>query len=270
MMKDITITQAQDVQFDLFLQFKRICEENGLRYYLSGGTLLGAVRHKGFIPWDDDMDVMLPRADYDRLIHMQLDLPAHMRLFACETDREYLFPFAKLCDMRYKLYFAHHREERSIGMYIDIFPIETLPDSRLEMKFYFKKMKLLNILHNAAMRRAFLPDEKFIFVKKLIQPFAVRHGANRYVREMNDFARRYADRKTDHSGVTMVLHYGEREWMRRAVFEPSAAVEFRGVACAAPKGWDEYLRNLYGDYMVLPPESQRVSNHPNFTIEIRE
>ena len=270
MLKDITITQAQDIEFDLFLQFKRICEENGLRYYLSGGTLLGAARHRGFIPWDDDMDVMMPRTDYDRLMRMRPSLPENLRLFDCESDDKYLYPFAKLCDMRYKVRFAHHMEERSIGMYIDIFPIETLPDGKFAKKLYFKRMLLKHILHNAALRSAFLPEEKYILLKKLLRPYAVRRGANRFVREMNEMARRWQTRRTNHAGVTMVVHYGEREWMRKEVFEPGAEVEFRGVKCPAPKGWDEYLRNLYGDYMTLPPEDQRVTDHSHFTIEVRE
>ena len=270
MLKNITIAQAQDIEFDLFLQFKRVCEENGLRYFLSGGTLLGAARHRDFIPWDDDLDVMMPRKDYDRLLRMRPKLPENLRLFDCESDDKYLYPFAKLCDMRYRVHFAHHSEERSIGMYIDIFPIETLPDGKFAKKLYFRRMLLKHILHNAALRSSFLPEEKHIFLKKLLRPYAVHHGANRFVREMNEMARRWQTRRTNHAGVTMVVHYGEREWMPKEIFEPGAEVEFRGVKCAAPKGWDAYLRNLYGDYMTLPPEDQRVTDHANFTIETRD
>lgn len=269
MLKNISIAEAQDIAFNLFLAFKDICDKNGLCYYLSGGTLLGAVRHKGFIPWDDDMDVMMPRPDYERLLSLNLELPETLQLFSCETDSQYNYPFAKLCDMRYKVHFGHHLEERSIGMYIDIFPIEGLPDGKFGKKFYFKWMSLLNIMRNAALRSAFLPDEKFIFIKKLMLPYARKRGANHYAQKMNSFAKKFPLGKTNHSGVTMITHYGSREWMRREVFEQGEPLLFRDQLCSAPKGWDEYLRNLYGDYMQLPPEDKRCTDHGNFTIEVR-
>jgi len=269
-LKDLSIQEAQDISFSLFLEFKKICERHNLRYYLSGGTLLGAVRHKGFIPWDDDMDVMMPRPDYEKLLQLKLELPQHFELFSSEIDPQYNYPFAKLCDMRYKVYFEHHLEERSIGMFIDIFPIEGLPDGKVGKKLYFKTMAILNILRNAALRSAFLPDEKYLLIKKMLMPFVRRKGSNYYARMMNRFAARIPFGKTAHAGVTTITHYGSREWMRREVFESGEPLPFRDQLCAVPKGWDEYLRNLYGDYMQLPPEDKRCTDHGHFTIEVRE
>ena len=261
--------EAQDISYQLFLEFKRICEENGLCYYLSGGTLLGAARHKGFIPWDDDMDVMMPRPDYERLLALKLNLPEHFQLFSCETDPEYTYPFAKLCDMRYKVHFEHHVQERSIGMYIDIFPIEGLPDGNFAKKIYFKRMAMLNVLRNAAIRSAFLPGEKYVFIKKLLLPWARRRGANHFARRMNEYAKKWTLGKTGHAGVTTITHYGSREWMRREVFLPGEGLIFCGESCSVPRGWDEYLKNLYGDYMQLPPVEKRCTDHSHFTIEKR-
>lgn len=269
MLKDLTIEEAQDIAYNIFELFDRLCRENNLTYFLSGGTLLGAARHKGFIPWDDDIDVMMPRADYDKLINMKLDMPEHIKLFAPETDEKYFYPFAKMCDMRYKVYFEHHIDERSIGMYIDIFPIDGLPDNRLMSKLYFKKIKMYDILKNAALRSAFLEGEKFIFIKKLILPYARKKGANYYARKMNSCGRKHAFGKSGYAGVTMITHYGERERMETDVFFSGEVLDFKDIKAGVPKGWDTYLTRLYGNYMEMPPEDKRWTNHSNFTIEVR-
>lgn len=269
MLVDITMREAQDIAYDLFLQFDKICKENGLRYCLSGGTLLGAVRHKGFIPWDDDMDVMMPRKDYDRLLSLNLDLEEKYKLFSCETDAQYFYPFAKLCNMDYRVHFEHHIKERSIGMYIDIFPIEGLPDGKIAGKLYFKRMQLLNIYRNAALRKDFLPGERFRGIKKILMSHARRKGANYYAKRMNTLGRKYGLGKSGYAGVTMITHYGARERMPYNVFDGTETVIFRDMEVPAPKGWKEYLTRLYGDYMKLPPEDKRETDHGHFVIEKR-
>lgn len=270
MFKDITLKEAQAIEFEMLRAFRALCEEQGLTFFLSGGTLLGAVRHSGFIPWDDDIDVMMPRADYDRLISSELKLPGELKLFCCEKDDSYFYPYARLCDMRYRLYYEGHRAEASQGMYIDIFPIETLPDGTLERKLYFKRMRLWDVLRNCARRESVMENEKHRGLKRLLGPVARLRGPMWYARRMNALARGYAGKETAHAGVTMVTHYGEREWMPKAVFEPGATVSFEGERCAAPKGYDAYLTRLYGDYMQLPPEEKRVSEHIHYTIEVRD
>lgn len=271
MLKEIALEEAQAVSFRLFKIFDGICKKYNLRYFLSGGTLLGAIRHRGFIPWDDDMDVMMPRPDYEKLLALELKLPSDIELVSCESNRDYFIPFAKMCDMKTKLSFPHHVKEKSLGLFIDIFPIDALPDSKIRQKIYFFKMKSYDTLRNSALRKTFINDEKFIGIKKyLVMPFAKIKGPNYYANKMNRYAIKWTFGSTKHAGVTMITHYGERELMDYDVFADKSVVYFNEYQCFAPVGWDTYLSNLYGDYMKLPPVEKRNTDHSNFIIEIRE
>lgn len=271
MLKDISLKEAQGYTFELLKIFDKICRDNNLVYMLSGGTLLGAIRHKGFIPWDDDIDVMMPRADYDRLLRLKLELSESIELCECSLQEDYFYPFAKLCNMTTKLYFPHHIEEKSIGIFLDIFPIEGLPDSSLKRNVYFKRMKTLNALRNSAVRKEFLENEKFKGVKKaVVMPVAKKVGANEWALRMNRAAKKYSFDGRNYRAVTMITHYGSRECMPAEVFDSVVEVDFESIITYAPVGYDTYLTNLYGDYMQLPPEDKRVTDHSNFIIEVRD
>lgn len=115
------MTEEQSQMFRLLRAFSEICEENGLRYFVVGGTLIGAVRHRGFIPWDDDIDVSMPLDDFRKFTELARELPGSFALQSEETDPRYPFVFAKLCDTRYAYDTGY--DNHPMGVYIDIFPL---------------------------------------------------------------------------------------------------------------------------------------------------
>jgi len=148
----VELTQEQNarlkaIELDIFKAFLKVCKENDLRYFLAGGTLLGAVRHKGFIPWDDDMDVLMPRKDYDRFLEIgQSLLPPEYFLQTRQTDREYPCNFAKIRDSR-TTFVEKSLKDRVInhGVYIDIFPLDYFPQSPVVQQWKLFWWKLSSV-----------------------------------------------------------------------------------------------------------------------------
>ncbi len=147
-MKTIEIKEMQKIELEILKSFSKICDEHKLRYFLSNGTLLGAIRHKGFIPWDDDIDVYMPRNDY--MTFLQLvgsSLEPHYKLLTPYNSKEYIYTYAKLYDDRTILIEWPDTVRYTIGVYIDIFPVDGLPESIKETKKHFDRLKKLNRLN---------------------------------------------------------------------------------------------------------------------------
>ena len=131
-MMESNLERLQDVEFEMLLELKRICDKYKIRYFLSGGTLLGAVRHKGFIPWDDDVDIEIPRGDYQKLLRVIAEeLPSEMEFKSYETDPEYHHPIARIINNKVQVINHSFREGRIEPAWIDIFALDGMPDNEI-------------------------------------------------------------------------------------------------------------------------------------------
>ncbi|MBQ8445584.1 MAG: LicD family protein, partial [Opitutales bacterium] len=129
-MREITHEELKQIQLGILDKVHEFCEKNGITYFLSSGTLIGAVRHKGYIPWDDDLDLYMPRADYDKFIKLfSANSPENTKLLSLETDKKYQYPFAKVIDDRTEMVETAVGESFKIGVYIDVFPVDSVPDN---------------------------------------------------------------------------------------------------------------------------------------------
>ena len=258
-MKELNCKEIQSIGLEILRAFDEFANKHGLTYFLSGGTLLGAVRHKGFIPWDDDVDLMMPRPDYEYLIHHFHHERFH--LSCCELERDYCSFQARIWDTRTILVwgkeFAH---EKRIGAFIDIFPMDGFPDSEFLTKIFLMRVKARRFLSSEKVRAGYKKEEKFITIKKLVMPF-VRKDANTYVRRMAQFAQSYKYDSSNYVGVIGTGAHLFREKNPKSAYQTTVYLDFEGMKFPAPVGYDGYLRQLYGDYMKLPPEDQRVSEH---------
>ena len=142
-MKQITdINQLRGIQIGILDDVHRFCEAHGLTYFLSSGTLIGAVRHKGYIPWDDDIDIYMPRNDYEQFLQTYCDETGHYRVINPQTEPHYYYTFAKVVDL-HTLMVEKETEGYQIGVYMDIFPVDYVSDDPKERELVFKKKKLL-------------------------------------------------------------------------------------------------------------------------------
>ncbi len=266
----LELADMKRIELHILTKFADICERNGLKYCLAGGTLLGAVRHKGFIPWDDDVDVFMPRPDYMRFISLcPAVLNEPLKLYVHYNQQDYYHPFARVCDMR-----TVYRETRAagceLGVYIDVFPLDGLPaDIRRSNRHFFWLDKLHRMrLHSV---RKILTKWSFLeaCAKLPVYWFARLLGPKFWVRRYDKLMRKYDFESSDYVGMLGNLIYGSRERIDKASVAEYMDMEFEGLRFKAPVGYDRYLKNLYGDYMKLPPEHKRVTQH-FFEAEWRE
>lgn len=256
--KFLTPDEIKRVEFEILCRFSKYCDENNLRYYLCGGTLLGAIRHKGFIPWDDDIDILMPREDYEEFLKMNQE----SKIFSIGTirDNSCNLPFTKIFDTKT---FVDQKYSQCLNMnhlWIDVFPMDGLPNSKFERKLVYKKARFFRKMLGVSESKLGTGTSVCKKIFKSLIYFPSRWiGASRWAKWLDAYAQKYSFTDSTYIGG-LVWGYGPQEAMLKKDYLPYVEVEFEGKFFHAPKCYDTYLKNLYGDYMELPPEEKRL-NH---------
>ena len=257
----LTIEQIHDIQEKMLLELDTYCRENNIEYSLWAGSLLGAIRHKGFIPWDDDVDVIMPRPDYERFLNLLREKPIPgIRLKHHQDDPDYLLPFVKLIDETTELVEGHTKNQK-LGVYVDIFPIDGMPESPLKKKiqrtlcrtaFYVLYLNLMD------RREATTLHEKMI--ECILKPIAKSIPA-KWLAKWNDrCAAKYSYETSNEICVLTHSILAKKDYKKTMVF-PTVYTEFRNTRISVSQQWDACLTKMYGDYMTPPPEDQQQGKH---------
>ena len=267
----------QEKQLDILKCFIKVCEKHNLQYFLVGGSTLGAIRHKGFIPWDDDIDVGMPRKDYDEFIKLQDEFkgtPYFIQTF--KSDPCYIYNYGKLRDSSTTFIentFKQHRINH--GVWIDIFPIDGFSKVVKPREKFAKKvnhiwwqvyLSYLPALRRKVHARTFFKDILLNIVAGLFYIFDIAHFRNKHVE-------RFAKKIPLEESVMAGNYFGfnmKREAMDTKIFKEFIKVPFEDVMAYVPKDYDTYLRNLYGDYMKLPPADKQVGHHYNSGLSLEQ
>lgn len=253
-MRSINLEELKSIQLDILQDIADFCDTNAISYFLAYGTLIGAVRHSGYIPWDDDIDIAMPRPDYDRFIAMYNTNTSHMKVVDIVTDRHYGFPFAKVYDSRTIMNENQYKQD-VFGVYVDVFPIDGISDIKQMRKSIFLN-KLLNTKKANYTHRSFKKQVEIFIGKIVLLPFS----AHFILRLLDDNARKYSFGETDKAAYVSAS-YVVQGIVDTSVFRETLLHEFEGKMFRIPKGYDQWLRSIYGDYMKLPPEDKRVPQH---------
>ena len=253
--------EVKQIQIQILKEFANYCDQNNLVYFLGYGTLLGAVRHKGFIPWDDDIDVVMPRSDYNKFMKKFNKNSKNLEVFDILNDSTYNYSFAKLSDKSTFLKEDCDIAFDKLGVNIDIFPLDGVSSNQKEQKRKIKKIKIyrniLGLKNISILRKRALYKNIILFLGKKFFYFI---DYKKIVKKIVYFATEL-DYSASDTVACLVWNYGVKEVMSKKVFGKGTKLEFENGLYNVPQDYDRYLKNLYGDYMMLPPEEERVSHH---------
>ena len=234
------------------------CQENNIKYFVGYGTLLGAVRHKGFIPWDDDIDIIMPRKDYDKLIELFNKQNSAYKLKNIEIDKKYPYNFSKIYNTETTLV-ENLYSKYNIGIYIDIFPLDGWPKNNFTIKLLYLLEKITKI---KTYKISKLHGFKKNVILILLKPLIIFISTKNIFHFINKICYR-AEKEEGVIGNIVANVYGNKEKMEKKWFSDSNESEFENIKVNIPVGYDNILRCLYGNYMTPPPMELQISHHNN-------
>lgn len=259
--KQLTIDEYKKVLVGILKRIDSICEENHLNYQLAYGTLLGAVRHGGFIPWDDDVDIIMPRADYVKLRDVIARENHGINFIDIETEPETIYPFGKICDTSTVLFEKNFRKVPGYGAYVDVFPLDYVPESGFKRKWIFRKYRMLvKLIQHSSRTNYTLSSSRWRNFAKAVA-FRIGHCFNTWkliIKVDNGLQRLCPENKTS---MMSVPWDSEGHAFRKEDIYRVKKIGFEDAVLNVSENYDDILTKMYGDYMKLPPEEERVSPH---------
>lgn len=261
-MREMSKDEVKEVCFNTLKYIKKICDENGINYSLTGGTLLGAVRHKGFIPWDDDCDVFMARPEYEKF-QLAMEKQDSYLWLTRKHDPNYHYSFGRVVDKRTIVIDEGISEIEGYGVFVDVCVVDGLPNNRLKRWAHIWKVRILYRCRRSASysNKEYIPQNKLKrFVKQIFQKYTRKVG----VAKWSDRVERCVDRYPFDGGElvgNVMSQYGTREIMHRSSFDDYIELPFEDTKFKVCAGWEEYLTHIYGNYLELPPEEKRVGHH---------
>ena len=253
----LTLNEIQAVELEIMKQLHKWCEQNKIRYCMGYGTLLGAVRHQGPIPWDNDMDILMPRPDFEKMLRLTRNnkIGKNISILHHSKDDRYHYSVARACDDRTRVFATYLVEQpRRLGVWVDIFPIDGMPEKSIGIKNrlragFFKKLQRVDLY--ASNKQPIIRICKK-FLKKIFS-----NNNNYHMKTIDYYAKQIPFEESAYvADMVEVLPIS----MEKADFDNPILLKYEDTEFYAPRNWKDYLVKAYGDYMQLPPPEKRVTH----------
>ena len=252
------VKEIQKKILTIYEVFKSICEKNNLSYFAIGGTCLGAVRHGGFIPWDDDMDVAMPREDYEKFKEIaKVEFPEQYELYDIYMGEHYISYFCKMMDKNTTFVEEGMKKYKDMyfGFFLDIMPLDGIPNNKIVRKIHFAKMKVYRALD---IRRKY---KNYFWLKM----FPCHYFQEKYEKQQKKY-------KFEQSRDLSYTWSARRDKVifSRSCFDGYVEMPFEDTTVRCPVGYDEFLKAVFGDYMLLPPKEAQTCVHKLYIIDFNK
>ena len=255
-----------------------ILDELEIPYYMQGGTMLGAIRHQGFIPWDDDVDLGIPREAYDRLLKVVAEkLPDNLELRTYEDETDHHYYFARIVDTRYRIRRMGSLEERLENVWVDLFPLDGMPNGIMARNWHKIRLTLVRLkYHLSCFEKVNIKRPGRPLIERMIIRFAMltRVGkwfnTRRQLDKMDALLKKYPLSQSDWIVNFMgQTSYRFNELFKKEVYGEKTLYPFENLQLVGPERYDEYLKSLYGEYMIPPKEADR-NAHVSELVSVEE
>ena len=258
MKRKMSLDEIKQTEIEILDFINEITLQNNIQYYLAGGTLLGAIRHKGFIPWDDDIDIIVPRKNYKRLIDLINSKDFKYKAISAYDNKNYRYPFFKVVDTTTEVHEIGALQMEGMGVYVDVFPLDNLPDNpRLRKKMCDKAWNLRQIMGHANVWKS--GDRSRGLIYSMACATCELYGWKRAFNQFEKMCNKTKDLKSHYCKNLTDSGRKYSSWKSKSFF-PVLMVSFEGKKYPAASDYHDYLKG-YGNFMELPPVEQRVSNH---------
>ena len=260
-MEKIEVEELKKIQVKILNYVDDFCKKNNINYWLDSGTLLGAVRHKGFIPWDDDIDLGMLREDYNKFMEFfNKDNNSNYKFCCYENNKKWPYPYGKILNTNTIMYEPDEKYGIKSSVFVDLFPYDNIPQDDKEREKAFKKRNLYKKLNNLQRYKSFYIESKnrYNFIRYPFHLLMKLFPEGYFIKKSIENSKMYNNKESNLVGnFTGTM----KQWCDKDVFNSFIELEFEGRKYPAPVGYDKWLTSFYGDYMKLPPIEKRVSHH---------